>query len=146
MAVHERWLQHADRRLREAGSRKSAGRRAVVELLAHQRCLLSAQEIARQLHDQGAAGSQATVYRTLETLHELGLVHRFDAGDGVARFEPADPTGEHHHHLVDEDTGEVVDFEDAELERVLDGLGERLGIEITGHDVILRGHRRRTTS
>jgi Fur family ferric uptake transcriptional regulator len=142
MAIRDIWREHADRRLRDAGLRSSAGRGAVVELLAHQRCLLSAQEIAQQLRDRGAAGSQATVYRTLETLYELGLLHRFDAGDGVARFEPADPTGEHHHHLVDDDTGEVVDFEDAELERVLEGLGERLGVEVTGHDVILRGRRR----
>jgi Fur family ferric uptake transcriptional regulator len=141
-AAKDDWLAHADRRLREAGLRSSAGRTAVVELLARRPCLSSAQEIARELSDRGGAGSQATVYRTLDTLHELGLVHRVDSGDGVARFEPADPTGEHHHHLVLEDTGEVVSFADDELERAIDAIGQRLGIEVTGHDVILRGRRR----
>lgn len=141
MGTHDHWLEHADRRLREAGLRTSAGRGAVLEKLADKRCLVSAQQLAHELREEGGAGSQATVYRTLETLHGLGLLHRFDGGDGVARFEPADPTGDHHHHLVDEQTGEVVSFEDRELEDALAGLGKRLGVEITGHDVILRGRR-----
>lgn len=140
--AHADWQEHAERRLRAAGLRASAGRNAVVALLGGQHCLLSGQEIAQRLREQGGAGSTATVYRTLETLHGLGLVRRFDGGDGVARYEPAAPGGEHHHHLVDEETGAVVGFEDAELERVIEGLGERLGIELTGHDVILRGRTR----
>ena len=138
------WAEHAEERLRGAGLRQSAGRAAVVASLARRSCLVSAQELAHELRAQGGAGSQATVYRALETLHGLGLVHRFDGGDGVARFERAEPSGEHHHHLLDEETGEVVHFEDAELERAIAGLGQRLGVEVTGHDVVLRG--RRTTA
>lgn len=136
-APRTRWLEHAHVVLRGAGLRASAGRSAVVELLGRQSCLLTAQEIADHLRDEGSAGSTATVYRALETLHELGLVRRFDA-EGVARYEPVDPSGDHHHHIVLEDSGSVVPFEDAELERVIDGLGERLGMVITSHDVILR--------
>jgi Fur family ferric uptake transcriptional regulator len=132
-----RWLEHANVVLRGAGLRASAGRSAVVELLGRQSCLLTAQEIADHLRDEGSAGSTATVYRALETLYELGLVRRFDA-DGVARYEPVDPSGDHHHHIVLEDSGDVVPFEDAELERVIAGLGERLGMVVTSHDVILR--------
>jgi Fur family transcriptional regulator, ferric uptake regulator len=140
-AARERWLEHATRVLSRAGLRASAGRTAVVELLARDGgCLLSAQEIVRALHARGDAGSNATVYRTLETLHGLGLVHRLDR-DGVAHYEIAQPSGEHHHHLVDEDTGEIVSFVDAELERVIGELGRRLRVELTGHDVILRGRR-----
>ena len=135
--AHSGWLEHAHLVLRGAGLRSSAGRSAVVELLGRQSCLLTAQEIADGLRDEGSAGSTATVYRALETLYELGLVRRFDA-DGVARYEPVDPSGDHHHHIVLEDSGDVVPFEDAELERVIDGLGERLGMVITSHDVILR--------
>lgn len=114
----------------------------MVELLAREGdCLLTAPEIGDRLRAAEAAGSTATVYRTLETLHGLGLVRRFDGGEGVARYEVADPTGDHHHHLVDEETGEVVPFEDAELERAVAGIGERLGVRLTGHDIILRGRR-----
>jgi len=136
-AAHIRWLEHAHVVLRGAGLRASAGRSAVVELLGRQSCLLTAQEIADRLREEGSAGSTATVYRALETLHELGLVRRFDA-DGVARYEPVDPSGEHHHHIVLEDSGDVVPFEDAELERAISGLGDRLGMVVTSHDIILR--------
>jgi Fur family ferric uptake transcriptional regulator len=130
------WIEHANVVLRGAGLRASAGRSAVVELLGRQSCLLTAQEIADHLRDEGSAGSTATVYRALETLYELGLVRRFDA-DGLARYEPVDPSGDHHHHIV-LDSGDVVPFEDAELERVIAGLGARLGMVVTSHDVILR--------
>ncbi len=113
----------------------------MLDVLARQHCLLSPQEISDELRAEGGAGSTATVYRALESLHRLGLVHRVDAGEGIARYEPADPSGEHHHHLVDEETGQVLPFEDAELERVVEGIGERLGVTVTGHDVILRVRR-----
>lgn len=138
-AAHSHWQTHAETVLRGAGLRTSAGRSAVVELLARQTCLLAAQEIADALRAEGSPGSPATVYRALETLHELGLVRRFDSGEGVARYEKVDPSGEHHHHIVLEDSGDVMPFEDAELEHAIAGLGERLGMTITGHDIILRG-------
>ncbi len=137
-ATHESWLEHSNAVLRGAGLRASAGRSAVVELLGRQSCLLTAQSIADQLREQGSAGSTATVYRALETLHELGLVRRFDA-EGVARYEPVDPSGDHHHHIVLEPNGDVVPFDDAELERAIGGIGQRLGLIVTSHDIILRG-------
>ena len=137
-AAQKRWMQHASVVLREAGLRASAGRTAVVELLGRQSCLLTAQEIADRLREQGSAGSTATVYRALETLHELGLVRRFDS-EGLARYEPVDPSGDHHHHVVLEPNGDVVPFDDTELERAIAGIGQRLGLVITSHEVILRG-------
>ena len=135
------WLAHTDAVLRAAGLRATAGRSAVVEHLARQRCLVSAQDIVDALRgDEHLSASTATVYRALETLHEFGLVRRFDA-DGVARYEPVDPSGEHHHHVVFDD-GSVEAFSDGELEAAVDGLGERLGLDITGHDVVLRARRR----
>jgi Fe2+ or Zn2+ uptake regulation protein len=137
-AAQKRWMQHAGEVLRKAGLRTSAGRTAVVELLGRQSCLLTAQEIADGLREQGSAGSTATVYRALETLHELGLVRRFDS-DGLARYEPVDPSGDHHHHILLEPSGDVVPFDDAELERAIAGIGQRLGLVVTSHEVILRG-------
>ena len=65
-------------------------------------------------------------------------MRRFDS-EGIARYEPVDPSGDHHHHLVLEDTGDVVPFDDAELERAIAGIGQRLGLVVTSHEVILRG-------
>jgi Fe2+ or Zn2+ uptake regulation protein len=139
---HNDWLEHTDAVLRGAGLRTTSGRSAVVEHLARQRCLVTAQEIVDALRgDEHHSASTATVYRALETLHEFGLVRRFDAGEGVARYEPVDPSGDHHHHVVFED-GSVEAFSDGRLEAAFEGLGERLGLDLTGHDVILRARRR----
>jgi len=139
--LRDRWLAHAERQMSDAGRRSGAARVAVVELLARDgQCLLSAQEMTDLLRSTGI-GSAASVYRILDDLHALGLVRRFDGGDGVARYEIADPD-QHHHHLVDDRTGLVEAFADDDLERAIDAVAARLGFELTGHDVILRGRRR----
>jgi Fur family ferric uptake transcriptional regulator len=136
--ARDRWLAHAERRLRGAGLRAGPARNAIVELLAREaQCLVSAAEIAAKLRN-GPAGSPATIYRTLEALTELGLLHRVDGRDGIARYEVADPE-RHHHHFLDERTGEVIAFEDDELEAVIEAVAERLGVDLDSHDVILRG-------
>lgn len=61
----------------------------------------------------------------------------------MARYEPEHPSGEHHHHLIDEATGEVTPFEDEELERAMASLAGRLDLEVLGHDVIVRVRRPR---
>ena len=71
-------------------------------------------------------------------LGQLKLVHRIDV-DGVACFEPADPSGEHHHHAICDRCGKMDAFEDPELERLIDGVGERLGYAVGAHDIVLRG-------
>jgi len=138
--LRDRWLTHASQRMTAAGLRAGAARTAVVELLAREgQCLLSAAELADQLRSEGS-GSIASVYRVVDELTELGLLHRLDGRDGIARFEIADPE-HHHHHFVDERTGAVEPFSDDELERAIAAVGERLGVRLTGHDVVLRGTR-----
>ena len=75
----------------------------------------------------------------LDLLTEKGLLQRVDFGAGVARFEPAHSSGEHHHHLVCSDCGRVEAFEDDELERALRKVESRTGYSVAGHDVVLRG-------
>ena len=139
--LRDRWLAHAQRRTDGAGLRAGAARTAVVELLAREgQCLLTPQEITDRLRAQGI-GSAASVYRIIDELFALGLLHRLDGRDGVARYEIADPE-QHHHHFVDESTGTVEAFSDDALERAIDDVAARLGIELSGHDVVLRGARR----
>ena len=140
-ALRDRWTEEAHRRVAGAGLRSGAARTAVVEHLASAgQCLLTAQEITDALRRTGT-GSPASVYRVLDELFDLGLLHRLDGRDGVARFEVADPHG-HHHHLVDEATGQPEPFADAALEAAIEAAADRLGFELTGHDVLLRGTRR----
>ena len=92
------------------GLRAAETRRAVVEYLDGQDCCRSAQEIHDGIAADGGAVGVASVYRALDTLAELRLVQRVDAGDGIARFEPARSDDHHHHHLVCVDCGKVSDF------------------------------------
>jgi Fur family ferric uptake transcriptional regulator len=140
----DRWLAHTGAVLREAGLRASPGRAAVTEVLARGDCLMSAQDILLRLRRERAlSASVATVYRTLDLLHEHGLVRRIDAGQGIARYEPVDPSGGDVHQHVVFDDGSVMAFTDAELSRAMAGLGRRLGIEIEAFELIVHARRAR---
>lgn len=133
------WTAHSLRTLGEAGYRSSGPRTAVVEALARRRCSVSAAEIADELRRRDAGVGLASIYRALELLDRLKLARRIDVGEGVTRYEPAYPSGEHHHHLVCERCGEVAAFEDAELEHAIQRLSGRMEYAVGGHEVVLRG-------
>jgi Fur family ferric uptake transcriptional regulator len=137
--MSEGWTDESLARLREASGRSGGARRVVVEFLGAQECCVSAQELHDALRGGGARVGLASVYRALEGLDELGLVQRVDLGDGVSRFERADPRGEHHHHLVCGDCGKIEPFEDPALEKAIAGIAGGRGYDVAAHDVVLRG-------
>lgn len=133
------WADHARTGLHRAGLRAGGARRAVVDHLAAQDCCLSAQEIRDGIAAEGGRVGIASVYRALDLLAELRLVHRVDVGDGVARYEPARADGEHHHHLVCDRCGQVQSFSDDALERALERVAASLGVPSATHEVVLHG-------
>jgi Fur family ferric uptake transcriptional regulator len=133
------WVGHAQRELEREGYRLSAPRSAVVRTLADLGCSVTAKEIADTLHEQGQEVGVASIYRTLELLDKLRLTRRVDAAEGVARYEPIEPNGHHHHHIVCDTCGEVAAFEDSGLERAIERLAGRVDFSIDAHDVTLRG-------
>jgi Fur family transcriptional regulator, ferric uptake regulator len=135
----EAWVDTSLARMRSVSGRSGGARRVVVEFLGGRDCCVSAQEIHDQLRAGGARVGLASVYRTLESLDELGLVQRVDLGDGVSRFERADPHGSHHHHLVCGDCGKVEPFEDNALEQAIAGIAGGRGYDVAAHEVVLRG-------
>jgi Fur family transcriptional regulator, ferric uptake regulator len=139
VSPHADWARHTRRELSRAGHRAGAARLAVVDLLAAQECCLSAREIADELRDRGQEVGIASVYRALEVLDDLDLVQRLDAGEGVVRYEPAPPSGEHHHHVVCDRCGRVTAFADPHLEAAIERAAGRLDHAFEGHDVVLRG-------
>lgn len=133
------WAEHTHRALERAGYRTSAPRAAVVDALAELGCSSTARDIAGRLELGRRRVGLASVYRTLELLAELRLVQRLDMGEGIARYEPAHPGGEHHHHIVCERCGNVTAFEDAALEEAIERLAQRVDYAVDTHDVTLRG-------
>jgi Fur family ferric uptake transcriptional regulator len=133
------WRDHALEQLDRAGYRRGEARTAVVELLSRQPCALTAQEIGDSLRRSRRSVGLASVYRALEVLSDLKLIQRLEMGQGVARYEPLEPSGEHHHHLVCDRCGNVVPFDDSELELTIERLSSRHEFDVAEHDVVLRG-------
>lgn len=81
--------------------------------------------------------SIATVYRTVKLFEEAGILDRLEFGDGRARYEDAER--DHHDHLIDMNSGEVVEFVDPEIEALQTRIAERLGYKLIGHRLELYG-------
>lgn len=87
--------------------------------------------------------SLATVYRTVKLFEEAGILDKHDFGDGRARYETADR--DHHDHLIDLQTGEVIEFVDPDIEALQDRIADKLGYDLRGHRLELYGVRKKET-
>lgn len=109
----------------------------MIELLDEQPCALSALDIEDRLRARdGRRVGRASIYRVLDELVSLGALTRVEVGDGIARYEPQ---REHHHHLVCDDCGRLVPFQDDALEQAIHGLAARVAFDVSDHDVTLHG-------
>lgn len=81
--------------------------------------------------------SLATVYRTVKLFEEAGLLERLEFGDGRARYEDAER--DHHDHLIDVNSGAVIEFVDPEIEALQERIAARLGYRLIGHRLELLG-------
>lgn len=81
--------------------------------------------------------SLATVYRTVKLFEEYGILDRLEFGDGRARYEDAER--DHHDHLIDVNTGQVIEFVDPEIEALQERIAARLGYRLIGHRLELLG-------
>jgi Fur family transcriptional regulator, ferric uptake regulator len=128
-------------RLRRADLRYTAGRRAIIELLASVGHPVSISDIARQLPEV----PRSSAYRHLVDLQGAGVVRRIAANDEFARFELAEDLTEHHHHLLCTSCGRVIDvtptpaFERTVAKMVL-ALADQQGFRPTSHALDVIGH------
>ena len=128
-------------RFRGCGYRMTVPRESIVNVLSKTSKHLSAEDVYMAVHKIHPNIGLTTVYRTLELLVQMGLVFKFDFGDGRARYELSEgPKGErHHHHLVCTSCGRVVDytdFIDEEVEllnQTEKGLSKKYNFTITNH-------------
>ncbi len=130
-----------DGKLKDSGYRTTAGRKAILDMLTNTEGHLSADDIYLKVHPTYPSIGLASVYRTLEILVNVGLVHKFDFKDRKARYELAEgPGGKgHHHHLICKVCSQVIDYKDFSpeelklLKRVEEGLYKRYDFKITNH-------------
>jgi Fur family transcriptional regulator, ferric uptake regulator len=126
------WISYVYANLQMGGFNRGGARDAVIDLLGEQECALSATEIELRLRGEGRPIA-------LDLLVERGLAERVLVDQGEARFEPLEPSGEHHHHLFCGQCGRLIPFDDPGLERAIHRLEDRLGVIVDSHDVLLRG-------
>jgi Fur family ferric uptake transcriptional regulator len=134
-------------RFRGCGYRITVARQAILEVLSKTNDHLSAEDIFFRVHEEYPNIGLTTVYRTLELLVQLGLVYKFDFGDGRARYELTEGPDKkrHHHHLVCTECGRIIDytdFVDEEIEflkRTEEKISKKHNFEITGHTIQFNG-------
>ncbi|PIP16596.1 MAG: ferric uptake regulation protein [bacterium (Candidatus Ratteibacteria) CG23_combo_of_CG06-09_8_20_14_all_48_7] len=128
-------------KFRGCGYRLTMGREAILDVLSGSEGHLSAEDIYMKIHRRYPNIGLTTIYRTLDVLSDLGMVYKFDFGDGRARYELAEgPKGvHHHHHLICTGCNRVVDytdFIDEEIELLNQterGLSKKYNFKISNH-------------
>jgi Fur family ferric uptake transcriptional regulator len=139
-AEHETGASRIERLCVERGLKMTGQRRLIARVLSDSADHPDVEELYRRAVDLDSRISIATVYRTVRLLEEKGILERRDFGGGRARFDPADRG--HHHHLIDVDTGKVLEFSDPDYETLARAIAERLGFELIDHRLELFGRRR----
>lgn len=118
-------------RCKEHGLRLTGPRRIILQVIAGAAGHLDAVELHRRVTKIDPGIAIATVYRTLKLLEERGVLEKHTFGDGPARFESAE-TG-HHDHLINIETGDVIEFRSETIERLQEEIARKLGFAIVSH-------------
>ncbi|MDD7969585.1 Fur family transcriptional regulator [Roseinatronobacter alkalisoli] len=126
-------------RLEAQGLRMTDQRRTIAQVIEQASDHPDVEELHARANALDARISLATVYRTVKLLEEMGILDRLEFGDGRARFE--DSQRDHHDHLIDMDTGEVIEFCDPEIEALQEKIARRLGYHLQGHRLELLGRK-----
>jgi Fur family ferric uptake transcriptional regulator len=131
-----------EKALRRQGIRVTRPRRVILGILSGMEDHPDALEIFRRAVSIDPAISLSTVYRTMKLLEEKGAIQRHAFEGGPSRFEQAGE--EHHDHLIDIETGDVIEFQSDRIEQLQDEIAKRLGYDIVHHRLELYGRKRRT--
>lgn len=126
--------------LREAGLRVTQQRTAIVAVLATADDHPSVDDVFAKARGIDDSVSMATVYRTIAVLETAGLIRKLSFEDGPARYEMMPQSD--HDHLVDIETGELIEIPGNEIAELRDKIAAELGYEIVSQHTILRGRRK----
>jgi Fur family ferric uptake transcriptional regulator len=125
------------RRCAEKGLRITGQRRIIAQVLAEAHDHPDVDLVYRRASARDARISLSTVYRTLKLFEEKGILERHDFGRGRGQYEEASRA--HHDHLIDVSTGRVIEFQNAEIEKLQEAIARELGFELVGHRLELYG-------
>ncbi len=121
----------------EKGLRMTDQRRTIARVLSEADDHPDAEELHRRANALDSSISLATVYRTVKLFEEYNIIERHDFRDGRSRFEEV--PDEHHDHLIDVRTGDVIEFQNEEIERLQEFIAKELGYRLVDHRLELYG-------
>lgn len=119
------------------GLRITGQRRTIAQVLQQSEDHPDVEELYARASARDAGISIATVYRTVKLFEEAGILDKLEFGDGRARYEDAER--EHHDHLIDMNSGEVIEFVDPDIEELQERIARKLGYQLKGHKLELYG-------
>jgi len=124
-------------RCTKSGLRMTEQRRVVAQVLETSHDHPDVEELYARALKLDPRISIATVYRTVKLFEEAGILEKLEFGDGRARYEDAER--DHHDHLIDMQTGQVIEFVDPEIELLQEKIAQRLGYNLKDHRLELYG-------
>ncbi len=137
MRTMDRLMDRLENLCIEKGMRMTEQRRVIARVLSAAEDHPDVEELYRRASAVDENISIATVYRTVRLFEEAGILERHDFRDGRSRYEPA--TDNHHDHLINVQTGEVVEFNNEEIERLQEIVARELGYKLVDHRLELYG-------
>ena len=126
-----------EKRCIEKNMKMTEQRRVIARVLSDSKDHPDVEEVHRRAIKIDTRISIATVYRTVRLWEESGILDRHDFGDGRSRYEEV--TDEHHDHLINVKSGNVIEFQNAEIEALQESIARKHGMELVGHKLELYG-------
>ena len=130
------------KKCQKRGFKLTNQRELVISILENSEDHPGVDELFARALEQDKSVSIATVYRTVKLLEDANFIEKLEFGDGRARYEES---GEHHEHLIDVETGEVIEFIDHELEELKEKIANRMGYKLVEHKLELFGKKIKST-
>lgn len=133
-------MTELEQRCINAGLKMTGPRKTILKVLGESMDHPSVEAVYERAKAVDPTISIATVYRTLNMLDELDLVTRHEFNESFSRYET---NMDHHHHLIDLESGEVIEFQNAELEKLKERIAQEMGFDLVDHRLELYGRRRK---
>ena len=130
-------LETISERCKKVGIRLTGQRRLIIKVLEDSKDHPDVETLFERANKIDSKVSIATVYRTVKILKNAGILEKLEFNDGRSRFE--DAVRKHHDHLIDLDTGKVIEFIDEEIEHIQNKIASKLGYKLIGHKLELYG-------
>ena len=136
-------MSYIEDKCKEKGVRLTDQRKVIAKVMSESKSMYGSKdhpdvdELHKRVSLIDKKISIATVYRTVKLLEESGIIARHDFKEGKSRYEPS--TEEHHDHLIDINSGEIVEFVDKDIEKLQNKVAEKLGYRLVDHKLELYG-------